>query len=107
MHDSINFKELNFGVLIMKELENIIIIEKEKLPYGHIKCNLNKIIKKYGVSKNKLSKMTGATYQTVQRYCNPNRKIMRVDADFISMIIRITGCSLNDLLEYVPPEKIK
>ena len=91
----------------MQKLESIIIIEKEKLPYGHIKCNLDKIILKYGLTKNKLSQMTGATFKTVQRYCNPDRKIIRLDADFISMVIRITGCSLNDLLEYVPPEETK
>lgn len=29
----------------------------------------------------------------------------KIDADFMSMIIRITGCSIGDLLEYVPPEE--
>lgn len=40
-----------------------------------------------------------------QLYFIRNSCQQKIDVDFMSMIIRITGCSIGDLLEYVPPEE--
>lgn len=86
-------------------MKEIIVMEMTRLPFGHLKCNLNRILEENHISMNKLSNMTGVSYKTVHRYCQPNIRLHKIDADFMSMIIRITGCSIGDLLEYVPPEE--
>ena len=71
--------------------------------YGTIRIKLDELIKKAGISKNKLSHRAEMQRTQINHYCN--NEITRLDTDVLARICTVLECEISDLLEFVPPEK--
>ncbi|MEE1024541.1 MAG: helix-turn-helix transcriptional regulator [Acutalibacteraceae bacterium] len=71
--------------------------------YGEIRIKLDELIKQAGISKNKLSHKAEMQRTQINNYCNNN--ITRLDTDVLARICTVLDCKIEDLLEFVPPEK--
>lgn len=71
--------------------------------YGTIKIKLNELLEKSGMSKNKLSHKAEMQRTQLNGYCN--NEITRLDTDVLARICTALDCKIEDLLEFVPPEK--
>ena len=66
--------------------------------YGKIRIKLDELLKKSGMSKNKLSQRA----EMQRTYCN--NTITRLDTDVLARLCTVLDCEIGDLLEFVPPE---
>ena len=71
--------------------------------YGTIRIKLDELIRKAGISKNKLSHRAEMQRSQINHYCNND--ITRLDTDVLARICTVLECEISDLLEFVPPEK--
>ena len=71
--------------------------------YGKIKIKLDELIKREGISKNKLSHKAEMQRTQINNYCN--NKIARLDIDVLARICTVFNCKIEDLLEFVPSEE--
>ena len=71
--------------------------------YGKIVIKLDEVIKKAGISKNKLSHRAEMQRTQLNNYCN--NKITRMDTDVLARRCSVLGCKIEDILEYVPNEE--
>lgn len=71
--------------------------------YGTIKIHLNELIKKRGISKNKLSHRAEMQRTQINHYCN--NEITRLDIDVLARLCTVLECEIGELLEFVPAEK--
>ena len=71
--------------------------------YGTIKIKLDELIKKEGISKNKLSHRAEMQRTQINNYCN--NKIARLDIDVLARICTVLNCEIGDLLEFVPADE--
>lgn len=73
--------------------------------YGTIRIKLEELIQKAGISKNKLSHRAEMQRSQINHYCRG--EITRLDTDVLARICTVLDCRIEDLLEFVPPEKEK
>ena len=71
--------------------------------HGKIIIKLDEVIKKAGISKNKLSHRAEMQRTQLNNYCN--KKITRLDTDVLARLCSVLGCKIEDILEYVPNEE--
>lgn len=71
--------------------------------YGTIKIKLDELIKKSGISKNKLSHRAEMQRTQINHYCK--NEITRLDIDVLARICSVLDCRIEDLLEYIPAPK--
>lgn len=80
----------------------------QMVDYGHVRVKLAEVLDSRGISRNRLASLTGTGFIVVDRYYKSQKKpVQMVDLDFMSRICYALDCTLEDLLEYVPPEKEK
>ena len=70
--------------------------------YGKIRIKLDELLKKSGMSKNKLSQRAEMKRTQINHYCN--NTITRLDTDVLARLCTVLDCEIGDLLEFVPPE---
>ena len=70
--------------------------------HGKIIIKLDELIKKAGISKNKLSHKAEMQRTQINNYCK--NKITRLDTDVLARICTVLGCKIEDVLEFIPPE---
>ena len=70
--------------------------------YGKIRIKLDELLKKSGMSKNKLSQRAEMQRTQLNHYCNST--ITRLDTDVLARLCTVLDCEIGDLLEFVPPE---
>ena len=70
--------------------------------HGTIRIKLDEMIKKTGISKNKLSHRAEMQRTQINNFCN--NKITRLDIDVLARLCAVFECEISDLLEYIPPE---
>ena len=73
--------------------------------YGTIRIKLDELIRKAGISKNKLSHKAEMQRSQINNYCN--NEITRLDIDVRARICTVLHCEIGDLLEFIPPEEKK
>lgn len=66
--------------------------------YGKIIFNIKDTMIEKGITRNKLSKLTGATYNVIDRYYNNN--ITRLDLDVLAKICYVLECDVSDIIHY-------
>lgn len=71
--------------------------------HGKIIIKLDEMIKKSGISKNKLSHRAEMQRTQLNNYCN--NKVTRLDTDVLARICAVLDCKIDDILEYVPNDK--
>ena len=71
--------------------------------YGTIRINLDALIKKAGISKNKLSHRAEMQRTQINNYCK--NEITRLDIDVLARICTVLDCKIEDLLEFIPPDQ--
>ena len=70
--------------------------------YVTIQIKLDELIRKAGISKNKLSHRAEMQRSQINHYCN--NEITRLDIDVLARICTVLDCRIEDLLEFIPPE---
>ena len=75
----------------------------EEYDYGYIKIKLDELLKKEGISKNKLSHRAEMQRTQINQYCNND--ITRLDTAVLARICTVLDCKIEDLLEFVPAKK--
>lgn len=70
--------------------------------YGTIQIKLDELLKKAGISKNKLSHRAEMQRSQINHYCNND--ISRLDIDVLARICTVFNCNIGDLLEFIPPK---
>ena len=73
--------------------------------YGTIKIKLDELIRKSGMSKNKLSHKAEMQRTQINNYCKNN--ITRLDTDVLARICTVFNCKIEDVIEFIPPEDTK
>ena len=73
--------------------------------HGTVKIKLDELIKKSGISKNKLSHRAEMQRTQINNYCK--NEITRLDIDVLARICSVLDCKIEDLLEYVPAQNDK
>ena len=71
--------------------------------FGTIKIKLVEMLKVRGMSKNKLSHKAEMQRTQINNFCK--NEITRLDTDVLARICYALDCKLDDILEYIPPEK--
>ena len=71
--------------------------------YGTIHIKLEDLIQKANISKNKLSHRAEMQRSQINHYCNND--ITRLDRDVLARICTVLDCKIEDLLEFIPPDK--
>ena len=71
--------------------------------FGTIKIKLDEMLKARGMSKNKLSHKAEMQRTQINNFCK--NEITRLDTDVLARICYALDCKLDDILEYIPPEK--
>lgn len=70
--------------------------------FGSVRIELNALIQKSGISKNKLCQRAEMQRTQLNNYCNSN--ISRLDIDVLARLCTVLHCELGDLLKFIPPE---
>ena len=70
--------------------------------YGTIRINLDELIKRSGISKNKLSHRAEMQRSQINHYCN--NEITRLDIDVLARLCTVLDCQIGDLLTFIPPK---
>ena len=70
--------------------------------YGKIKIKLEEMLKKRGMSKNKLSHKAEMQRTQINNYCK--NEITRLDTDVLARICTALDCKIEDILEFIPNE---
>ena len=71
--------------------------------HGTIIIKLDELIKKSGMSKNKVSHKAEMQRTQLNNYCK--NKVTRLDTDVLARLCEVLGCGIGDLLEYKPKDK--
>lgn len=66
--------------------------------YGIVNVNIKGVMEKKNITRNKLSKLTGCTYNVIERYYKS--EIERVDLDVLARICYVLDCKVSDVLIY-------
>lgn len=70
--------------------------------FGSVRIELNALIQKSGISKNKLCQRAEMQRTQLNNYCN--NSISRLDIDVLARLCTVLHCELGDLLKFIPPE---
>ena len=81
---------MNDGIFILKD-------------YGRVTITLKEIMEKQGMTRNRLSTLTGLVYNSINRYYQ-NAPIASVDLDVLAKICFVLNCNISDVLRYERPE---
>ncbi len=73
--------------------------------YGYIKVKLSEVLNNKGITRNRLSVLTGIKYDVINRYYKAVGVEM-VDLDFIAKVCCVLNCTVSDLLEYYNPSAL-
>ena len=70
--------------------------------YGTIRINLDEMIEKQNISKNKLAHRAEMQRTQLNQFCKGT--VTRLDTAVLARLCCALNCKIENLLEYVPPE---
>ncbi len=70
--------------------------------YGNLEIRLDELMKKKGLSKNKLSHKAEMNWKQIDNFCK--NKITRLDVFVLCKLCTVLDCKIEDLLVFHPPE---
>lgn len=70
--------------------------------YGHLEIRLEELLKKKGLSKNKLSHKAEMNWMRIDNLCKNN--ITQLDIFVLCKLCTVLECKIEDLLVFHPPE---
>ena len=70
--------------------------------FGTVRIKIDELLQKTGMSKNALSFRAQVQRTQLNRFCR--NEVTRLDTDVLARFCYAFGCSISDLLEYIPPE---
>lgn len=73
------------------------------MDYGTIRIKLEELLVRENISKNKLSHLAEMQRTQINKYCH--NRITRLDIDVLARICAALQCRIDDLLDYIPPQK--
>lgn len=73
------------------------------LEFGTIRLHLDELMKERNISISKLSYRAEMQRTQLKKY--KDNDVQRLDIAVLSRLCYALDCDLNDLLEYIPPEK--
>lgn len=65
---------------------------------GKIVFKLEDVIKKCGITKYKLSRITNIRYDTICNYCKGN--VTLINAEYLKIFCSILNCNISDIMEF-------
>lgn len=84
----------------MTEPRSIVSYQVEQVQnYGSVKVKLAQLLQSRGVTRNRLSTLTGVKYAIIDRYYKAERVEM-ADLDFLAKVCYVLDCKIEDVLEY-------
>ncbi len=69
--------------------------------YGYLEIRLDELLKKKGLSKNKLSHKAEMNWKQIDNYCT--NSITRLDVYVLCKLCTVLGCEIQDLLVFHLP----
>ena len=78
-------------------------LERIKTKYGTIKIHLAELLKEKEISKYKLGRLAEMERTHINKYCNND--VTRFDYAVLVRICNVLDCTIDDILEYIPPEE--
>lgn len=75
------------------------VVQYQVSEYGCITVKLANVMEKRGITRNRLSKLTGSKYDVVDRYYQ-GENIVMADLDFLARVCYVLDCKIEDILEY-------
>lgn len=75
----------------------------QDIEYGHVKIKLNEILEAKNISINKLAYRSEMQRSQIRKYCK--NEVQRLDISILARLCYSLECTLEDLIEYVPPRK--
>lgn len=76
-------------------MDNTIFYLKD---YGTVNLKIDQKMKELNITRNKMSKITGCTYNVINRYYS--NTVARIDRDVLARICFVLDCKIEDVLEY-------
>ena len=73
------------------------------IEFGTIKIHLTELMQERNISINKLSFRAEMQRTQLKKYCR--NEVQRLDIAVLSRLCYALNCDLNDLIEYIPPDK--
>lgn len=71
--------------------------------YGRLEIRLDELLRKKGLSKNKLSHKAEMNWKQIDNYCT--NSVTRLDTYVLCKLCTVLECDIQDLLAFYPPEK--
>ncbi len=65
---------------------------------GEIVFNLENAIKKCGITKYKLSRITNIRYDTICNYCKGN--VTLINVEYLKIFCNVLNCNVSDIIEF-------
>ena len=65
---------------------------------GNMKFKLLDVIEKNGITRYKLSKITGIRYDTICNYCSGN--VTLLNKEYLKIFCDVLNCQVSDIIEY-------
>ena len=66
--------------------------------YGYIRIKLGELLQERGMTRGKLSTMTGVRFEVIDKWTKG--KVERMDLDVLARICYVLDCKVTDILEY-------
>lgn len=70
---------------------------------GEIRIKIDDLLKKENISRSRLATAMGVDYRVVRRLCTGETS--RIDFHILKRLCYTLECRVEDIIEYIPPEK--
>lgn len=71
--------------------------------FGKVRLHVEEMLKKRNFSKNKFAQKAEMQRTQLNKYCNGD--IVLLDINVLGRMCTVLDCDIEDILEFIPPEK--